>query len=620
MVCKEDILTWFQDLESYKRIDMLCELINMCLPFELRFVGSFLEETGKHSYQALRQRALAANDYEKLEKDTSLKDRTLYEENIRHLMLINVSLLKSRNYNVANWYSKNFLRTDYIEELVVKEKNEIVQNELLLLYTMATRHPAFSFDQKQFYNRILVRLYELRDSRSNKSCTYRYPPGFEYPSFYRNNKVYENTQVPVAIPMHPPGLPHQLDNIGNLRVGWHGLTCGAPAEVPPFSSQHPLQPPQPTASPLVNSPSQSRCGSPRPLTRAPPFPMVASTTQIVSIPSGNHPSVGTPSGLPSTITSQLPSVIPVASVLPGMPISIESLGPPPPMGHSDHPSPVYGMVKSSNQLHETEELNPVLIEDSLQKHPPPLSLNPWMTNANINSEGKQINGLRIASNYPTSTNMRSSIADQLHSMSLTDESSHYHSSSSSSPLQTPPDTPSNIAPASTTSTQSNRGPIDKCRMNGVPNFLTPFGDTTSPPPPHGFTYPAYAPIAHASDLPYRFYASPNFRPPTTVFNQFQTATNQPFQGAQPTGSETIPPSYSYTIPYISLMYSSYPHPPQVPQPPTNTIPLRNQPPGCYNCGATGHLGQDCPERNIDDITQKNTYSIDFSPVNSDNEK
>lgn len=189
MVCKEDILTWFQDLESYKRIDMLCELINMCLPFELRFVGSFLEETGKHSYQALRQRALAANDYEKLEKDTSLKDRTLYEENIRHLMLINVSLLKSRNYNVANWYSKNFLRTDYIEELVVKEKNEIVQNELLLLYTMATRHPAFSFDQKQFYNRILVRLYELRDGKSNKSCTYRYPPGFEHPNFYRNNKV-----------------------------------------------------------------------------------------------------------------------------------------------------------------------------------------------------------------------------------------------------------------------------------------------------------------------------------------------------------------------------------------------------------------------------------------------
>lgn len=31
--------------------------------------------------------------------------------------------------------------------------------------------------------------------------------------------------------MHPPGLPHQVDNLGNLRVGWHGLTCGASAEV-----------------------------------------------------------------------------------------------------------------------------------------------------------------------------------------------------------------------------------------------------------------------------------------------------------------------------------------------------------------------------------------------------
>lgn len=189
MVCKEEFLTWFKDLDSYKRIDMLCELINMCIPFELRFVGSYVEEMGKHSYQELRQQALAANDVDKLDKDLTLKNQTLYEENIRHRMLVNVSLLKSRNYNVANWYSKKFLRTDYVEDLIVKEKDDLVQNELLLLYTMAARHPAFSFEQKQFYNRILVQLYELRESRFNKSCAYRYPPGFEYPTVYRNMKV-----------------------------------------------------------------------------------------------------------------------------------------------------------------------------------------------------------------------------------------------------------------------------------------------------------------------------------------------------------------------------------------------------------------------------------------------
>lgn len=188
MVCKEEVLTWFKDLDSFKRIDLLCELINMCLPFELRFLGSYVEETGKHSYQELRQQALAANDVDKLDKDPNLKNQRLSDETVRHRMLINVSLLKSRNYNVANWYSKNFLRTEHVEVLVAKEKDELVQNELLLLFTMAARHPAFSFEQKEFYNRIVMQLYELRE-RANKFSTYRFPPGFEYPNVYRNLKV-----------------------------------------------------------------------------------------------------------------------------------------------------------------------------------------------------------------------------------------------------------------------------------------------------------------------------------------------------------------------------------------------------------------------------------------------
>lgn len=186
MVCKEEFLTWFKDLDSYKRIDMLCELINMCVPFELRFLGSYIEDMGKYSYVELRQQALFANNMEKLEKDPVFKNQTLYEETVRHKVLLNISLLKSRNYSVANWYSKKFLRTDYIEDLVQKEKDELVQNELLLLFTMAARHPAFTFDQKQFFIQILVQLYNLRDSRFiNKSSIYGFPPGFGYPTVYR---------------------------------------------------------------------------------------------------------------------------------------------------------------------------------------------------------------------------------------------------------------------------------------------------------------------------------------------------------------------------------------------------------------------------------------------------
>ncbi|KAL1496940.1 hypothetical protein ABEB36_007988 [Hypothenemus hampei] len=530
MVCKEEILTWFKDLDSYKRIDVLCELINMCLPFELRFLGSYVEETGKHSYQELRQQALAANDLDKLDKDPGLRNQTLREENVRHRMLINVSLLKSRNYNVANWYSKKILRTELVEELIAKENDDVVQDELLLLYTMAARHPAFSFENKQFYNRIVTQLYETRENQLHKSGTYRYPPGFEYTNLYKNFKVHDNNPFPMGLHhMHPPGLQQQLELIGHIRAGWPGLPCGAPSEVPPF----PHQPPQPSTSPLVNSPSQSRCESPHPGSRPPTAFAVITSSTPGSMNTVNNSGIMAASPL---LPPPPVAVAPVPSVLPGMvPVPMEALAPPLPLGQAGQPSAIYG-PKSNSQL-DNDELNTTLKEDSSQKHT-------WI--GQPNAESKHINGLRVTSQFLPQSNVRTSMADQIQTMTLTDESSHYHSSSSSSPLQTPPETPSNLAPTTT----AHRGGVvtDKNQqVNGIPGFVPPFGDTTTPSP--------------------------------------QTA---------------------FTFPYNPMPPHSYPHPQQPPPTPA-AVPPRNQPPGCYNCGAAGHLGPDCPQQNIDDITQKNTY-------------
>jgi hypothetical protein len=152
MVCKEDVLLWFKDLEGYRRIDVLYELLNMCIPFELRFLGSCIEEIGKHTYQELRGPAINANDLDKLSKDTSLSPGLL-DENVRHRVLINLSLLSSRNYSVANWLYKNILRTDWLEDCIVKEnlKDPNIQSEFLLLFVMALHHPAFTFEQKLYF-------------------------------------------------------------------------------------------------------------------------------------------------------------------------------------------------------------------------------------------------------------------------------------------------------------------------------------------------------------------------------------------------------------------------------------------------------------------------------------
>lgn len=578
---------------------MICELLSMCIPFEMRFIASFLEEQGRHSYQELRQQTLSANDVEKLEKDALFKNQSLHDELVRHRILINISLLKSRNYSVANWYSNKFLRTDYIEELIHKEKDDLVQNELLLLFTMAARHPAFSFEQKQFFSRILVQLYDIRDSRFiNKSCAYGYPPGFGYPTLYK--KVHDSTPLPMGFPMHPLGLPH-LDFMTHFR-SWPGLPCGAPAEVPPFPPhQTPLQPPQPSTSPLVSSPSQSRSTSPHRtpmVSRSPTLSIITNPAPSIGIPpvlTPSAPGLPPPGGAGTVLSVGPPGPgIPPPVVSIPMPVSMDTLTPPQ-LSQSSQLSPIYSQVKQGQP--DSDELNTTLKEES----PKLPMINPWM--GQPGSEMKQINGMRIPP-FPQS-NIRTSIADQMQSMALTDESSHYHSSSSnSSPLQTPPDTPSNLPSTVATPHGPGRGIMDKNRVNGMPNFMPPFGDTTSPPPPPAFTFPTYAPMP-----PARYYTNAGFRPPvTTVFGQY--AAGQQYQGQVQAGTETTSYPTTYSIPYFSLMYSSFPPAANPPMPPRN-------PPGCYNCGATGHLGQDCPQQNIEEITQKKTFSVDFSPVQSD---
>lgn len=191
MVCKEEVLFWFKDLDGYKRIDVLYELLNMCLPFELRFIGSCIEELGKHTYQELRGPTITANDLEKLSKDVSFNQGIL-DENVRHRVLVYISLLTSRNYSVANWLYKKVLRTDHIEDYLVKEKgkDEVLHSEFLLLYTMALHHPAFTFDQKQFFSKVLAHLIDFRENRdSAKHRALGYPPGFGYTTQKVNNFI-----------------------------------------------------------------------------------------------------------------------------------------------------------------------------------------------------------------------------------------------------------------------------------------------------------------------------------------------------------------------------------------------------------------------------------------------
>ncbi|KAM3964872.1 LOW QUALITY PROTEIN: uncharacterized protein ACR2FA_001272 [Aphomia sociella] len=313
MVCKEDVVSWFKELESYKRIDAMCTLLNMCLPFELRFIGTYLEELGKRDFQELRGAELRANNPTDLAADIGGANT---DPRTRRKMALYVSLLRSCNFACA---------TTLYNAMVSLEQSGLLKGlygelleEILLLYTMALHHPAFTFDQKSHFGEILEKL-KIEDQRiqfqehqehinvapvsvchTQSSVTpnmsvpppslsslgppgimFVKTPGVQPPS---TDAVPELSSPPVLtstggvmpilgeVPHPPPGLPIPQYNMGEYmgQHPWPGnIIVPQPLEVLNY-------PPAPgtgggaggggggaPASPLVSSPGDSRAASPR---------------------------------------------------------------------------------------------------------------------------------------------------------------------------------------------------------------------------------------------------------------------------------------------------------------------------------------------------------------------
>ncbi|XP_023018443.1 uncharacterized protein isoform X2 [Leptinotarsa decemlineata] len=530
MVCKDEVLLWFKDLDGHKRIDVLYELLNMCLPFEIRFMGLRIEELGKHTYQDFRAATIIANDVEKLTKDTSF-NQGIFNETVRSRVLIYLPLLSSRNYNVAAWFYRKLLRTDHVEEYLVKDKgvDEQLNSEFLLLFTMALHHPAFSLEHKLFFSRVLVSLINIRENRiSSKHTALGYPPGFGYPT----QKPLEGQTIPVKVAAscgdapalfhQPPGLLHlpfqpPFDLMMPL-LNRPGIPCGAP-EVIPF--------PAPSISPLVSqtaSPCQSRSTSPhRTNTSRPPPPSQNLLQHPLNAP---PPSIPPPplSGAPPSNVDILP--IPVA--------------PPPPPPIDQLPQ---GAAAALGAFNSTPEDDPVRIVPGGHNH---LADRLW-------SLPGQPNGIR----FPTClSKAQPFLVEQMQALNLEGENSLHRSNSSdaSSPNSTPPGTPSMIPVAiqGLSREEPNPGSNVISVVTG-PGAIIP--DRTSPPPPF-----------NNSSVPY--------------------SLPQPFA--------TVPPNSPF-------------------QP-------RATPPGCFNCGALGHVGSECTSQNIEDITQKKTYQLEYTAPLPDPEK
>nr|DBA16743.1 TPA: hypothetical protein GDO54_002284 [Pyxicephalus adspersus]DBA16744.1 TPA: hypothetical protein GDO54_002284 [Pyxicephalus adspersus] len=153
-VQRDTVYRWFSELSSWQRIEFLCGLLDLCLPLELRFLGSCLEDLARKDYHSLRDSEIKANNSADLAALTNLGD-----EVVRSKLLVSLALLASDNREAAGVLCRTLTHMDsIINNLGLQLNDGRTGDEFLLLFTMATNHPAFSFHQKQLLRKELAHL------------------------------------------------------------------------------------------------------------------------------------------------------------------------------------------------------------------------------------------------------------------------------------------------------------------------------------------------------------------------------------------------------------------------------------------------------------------------------
>ncbi|KAL3062008.1 hypothetical protein OYC64_010016 [Pagothenia borchgrevinki] len=156
-VQREGVYRWFSSLTSAERAEFLCGLLDLCVPIELRFLGSCLEDLARKDYHSLRDAEIKANNPADLSGLTNITDDV-----VRSKLLVSLALLGSDNREAAGVLYRTLTHIDsVINNYGLALNDGRTEEQFLLLFTMASHHPAFSFHQKQVLRQQLGHIQDI---------------------------------------------------------------------------------------------------------------------------------------------------------------------------------------------------------------------------------------------------------------------------------------------------------------------------------------------------------------------------------------------------------------------------------------------------------------------------
>uniref|UniRef100_A0A674PR74 Zinc finger, CCHC domain containing 14 n=1 Tax=Takifugu rubripes TaxID=31033 RepID=A0A674PR74_TAKRU len=271
-VQREGIYRWFSALASAKRAEFLCGLLDLCVPIELRFLGSCLEDLARKDYHSLRDAEIKANNPTDLSGLANITD-----EVVRSKLLVSVALLASDNREAAGVLYRTLTHIDTVINNYGLSLNDVgTEEQFLLLFTMASHHPAFTFHQKQVLRQQLDQIHDI--FQVNKGGSEVADGGVDRAVFcYGPSPAACSPSEPHAAGLPPPGRPpfHARCTCWHTRRPREVPAPGSGVKVGPDHEERPeLRAPQPDPRPHPPSPSH--------------LPSPPSQVQDVAAPSKSH--------------------------------------------------------------------------------------------------------------------------------------------------------------------------------------------------------------------------------------------------------------------------------------------------------------------------------------------